>query len=90
MQVINRNIKVLISLISMFVLLYHVEAQVPTTGDCLGAIPVCQDSYFQPNTANGEGNYPNEIRGISYVPIIAYGVNVIVRGIGLLFKLLVC
>lgn len=41
----------------------HIMGQVPTTGDCLGAIAVCQDSYFQPNTADGEGNYPNEIKG---------------------------
>ncbi|NQT78245.1 MAG: T9SS type A sorting domain-containing protein [Bacteroidetes bacterium] len=36
-------------------------AQVPTTGDCLGAIPVCEAFYFQPLTSNGVGNYPNEV-----------------------------
>lgn len=36
-------------------------AQVPTTGDCLGAIPVCESYYFQPTTPNGVGNYPNEV-----------------------------
>src|SRR5210317_1065545 len=36
-------------------------AQVPTTGDCLGAIPVCESYYFQPTTSNGVGNYPNEV-----------------------------
>ncbi|MDT8393563.1 MAG: T9SS type A sorting domain-containing protein [Bacteroidales bacterium] len=38
-----------------------VIAQVPTTGDCLGAIPVCEAYYFQPSTPNGVGNYPNEV-----------------------------
>ncbi|HEY9115019.1 MAG TPA: T9SS type A sorting domain-containing protein [Bacteroidales bacterium] len=36
-------------------------AQVPTDQDCLGAIPVCQDTYDQPNSYVGTGNYPNEI-----------------------------
>ncbi|MCF8352465.1 MAG: hypothetical protein K9H15_14960, partial [Bacteroidales bacterium] len=45
-----------------------VYSQAPTTGDCEGAIPVCQDYYFQPNTADGEGNYPNEIQGQQQCP----------------------
>ncbi len=36
-------------------------AQIPTDQDCLGAIPVCQDIYVQPNSYSGAGNYPNEI-----------------------------
>lgn len=36
-------------------------AQVPTVQDCLGAIPVCQDTYVQPTVYGGQGNYPNEI-----------------------------
>lgn len=40
----------------------------PTTGDCIGAIQVCQDYYFQPNTANGPGTYPNEILGQQACP----------------------
>ena len=36
-------------------------SQVPTTGDCLGAIPVCEAYYFQPLTSYGVGNYPNEV-----------------------------
>jgi len=36
-------------------------AQTPTDQDCLGAIPVCQDTYIQPNSYSGTGNYPNEI-----------------------------
>ena len=37
------------------------SAQVPTVGDCLGAIPVCQEVYINPNIYSGEGNYLNEI-----------------------------
>ena len=36
-------------------------AQTPTDQDCLGAIPVCQDTYDQPNSYTGTGNYHNEI-----------------------------
>jgi len=36
-------------------------AQIPTDQDCLGAIPVCQGFYDQPNSYSGTGNYPNEI-----------------------------
>lgn len=36
-------------------------AQEPTVQDCLGAIPVCQDVYIEPNVFSGSGNYPNEI-----------------------------
>jgi len=36
-------------------------AQIPTDQDCLGAIPVCQDIYVQPNSYSGTGAYPNEI-----------------------------
>ncbi|MDD3742844.1 MAG: T9SS type A sorting domain-containing protein [Lentimicrobiaceae bacterium] len=36
-------------------------AQVPTVQDCLGAIPVCQNTYNQPLSYQGTGNYPNEI-----------------------------
>lgn len=39
----------------------EVFAQVPTDQDCLGAIPVCQDTYYQQNSYSGTGNYPNEI-----------------------------
>lgn len=38
-------------------------AQIPTNQDCDGAIPVCQDIYFQANSFSGAGNYPNEING---------------------------
>jgi hypothetical protein len=36
-------------------------AQVPTVQDCLGAIPICQNSYSTTNSYTGIGNYGNEI-----------------------------
>ncbi|MBU2649531.1 MAG: gliding motility-associated C-terminal domain-containing protein [Bacteroidetes bacterium] len=44
------------------------HSQVPTVGDCLGAIPVCEDYYFQPNTSSGTGSYPNEVPGSMTCP----------------------
>jgi gliding motility-associated-like protein len=35
--------------------------QTPTIQDCLGAIPVCQPVYTESVSAQGSGNYPNEI-----------------------------
>lgn len=35
----------------------HTYAQVPTTQDCLGAIPVCDYIYIEDVTASGYGNY---------------------------------
>ncbi|MFO8129522.1 MAG: hypothetical protein R6T99_06435, partial [Bacteroidales bacterium] len=49
-------------------IVWHAHSQTPTVGDCLGAIPVCEDYYFQPNTSVGPGAYPNEIYGISQCP----------------------
>ncbi|HLO91666.1 MAG: T9SS type A sorting domain-containing protein [Chloroflexota bacterium] len=40
---------------------YKTEAQIPTNQDCLGAIPVCQSTYIQPNSYVGDGNYHDEI-----------------------------
>ncbi|MBI2966185.1 MAG: PKD domain-containing protein, partial [Bacteroidetes bacterium] len=37
----------------------------PTDQDCLGAIPVCQDFYDQPNSYSGTGNILNEINSSS-------------------------
>lgn len=37
------------------------NAQTPTAGDCLGAMPVCQEIYYEPNIFSGPGAYPNEI-----------------------------
>ncbi len=62
-------IKILLLPLALFILLPFIgNAQEPTTGDCLGAIPVCEDYYFQPNTAAGTGNYPNEINGAQACP----------------------
>lgn len=36
-------------------------SQTPTDQDCLGAIPVCDPIYTQPNSYVGAGAYPNEI-----------------------------
>jgi len=40
---------------------FESQAQVPTVQDCLGAIPVCTDTYNQPLSFQGTGNYPDEI-----------------------------
>lgn len=40
---------------------FSLKAQIPTTQDCLGAIPVCDYVYSEAFTASGEGNYPYEI-----------------------------
>lgn len=52
-----------LSLITL-ILLYGcviIYAQVPTESDCLGAIPVCDDIYFELNSYTDEGNYENEL-----------------------------
>ena len=38
-----------------------VSSQVPTESDCLGAIPVCDDMYFELNSYTDEGEYENEL-----------------------------
>lgn len=49
-------------LLMLFVALSNdLQAQVPTTQDCLGAIAVCEEIYVEEFTAYGEGNYPYEI-----------------------------
>ena len=35
----------------------QVFAQVPTTQDCKGAIPVCEETYYEDSVAQGYGNY---------------------------------
>jgi len=42
-----------------------VFAQTPTVQDCLGAIPICAQSYTETTAPSGTGNYPNEINGTS-------------------------
>ncbi len=39
----------------------NLYAQTPNEQDCLGALPVCNFVYNQPNSYSGEGNIPNEI-----------------------------
>ncbi|MDZ7740433.1 MAG: hypothetical protein U5Q03_01390 [Bacteroidota bacterium] len=62
---IYRNLRPLtITLIGLFFFAginQFVNAQQPTDQDCLGAIPVCDSLYYQPNSYSGQGNYPNEI-----------------------------
>lgn len=43
----------------------NLYAQTPTIQDCLGAIPVCQESYTETVSPSGTGNFPNEINGIN-------------------------
>lgn len=47
-----------------------VQAQTPTYQDCLGAIPVCQDTITIGFNHNGQGNYSGEIANVSscYAP----------------------
>jgi len=47
--------------LSFFTTIKMSQAQIPTTQDCLGAIPVCDYVYTEIFTATGSGNYPNEI-----------------------------
>ena len=42
-----------------------VSAQVPTFQDCLGATPVCLNSYSTANIITGTGNIPNEINPVN-------------------------
>ncbi|KAA3625973.1 MAG: gliding motility-associated C-terminal domain-containing protein [Bacteroidetes bacterium] len=42
-----------------------INAQVPTIQDCLGAIPVCQQTYIETDSPTGVGNFPNEINGLN-------------------------
>ena len=40
---------------------FQLTAQPPTVQDCLGAIPVCQQIYFEDQAFSGDGNYNSEI-----------------------------
>lgn len=53
-----KKIFILVFFINTF---FSLWSQTPTNQDCLGAIPVCQDAYDQPNSYVGTGNYHNEI-----------------------------
>ncbi len=37
------------------------KSQTPTNQDCLNAIPVCESTYYNPNSYSGDGNYHAEI-----------------------------
>lgn len=60
---VDKKENMLKSIYTFIVVIFTVQlwAQTPTDQDCLGAIPVCQDTYYQPNSYSGTGNYPNEI-----------------------------
>ena len=47
--------------VMLFLGITQLQAQVPTDQDCMGAIPVCDSFYVQPNSYTGQGNYPYEI-----------------------------
>jgi hypothetical protein len=51
----------LLLLIAVLACIRTSTAQTPTVQDCLGAIPVCQETYTQATTYLGAGAYPNEI-----------------------------
>ncbi len=44
-----------------FINVCHSFAQVPTTQDCIGAIPICSTTYQENNVYIGTGNYTSEI-----------------------------
>ncbi|MDB0002288.1 gliding motility-associated C-terminal domain-containing protein [Salibacteraceae bacterium] len=48
----------------------HSFAQIPTNQDCLGAIPICSNTYTVSFNHNGMGNFPSEIFNVSscYAP----------------------
>ena len=56
--------KTYLSIIFLFIV-NTTFAQVPTTQDCLGAIPICSQVYSESASPTGAGNYPNEINGTS-------------------------
>jgi len=45
----------------LFFISFSSFSQIPTDQDCLGAIAVCTDYYYQENSYSGTGNYPDEI-----------------------------
>lgn len=47
----------LLALVLSMASCFYTLAQVPTNGDCLGAIPVCNSVYSYSSSANGPGNY---------------------------------
>lgn len=64
------QLRIIVSLIALFGVFTDVLAQTPTYQDCLGAIPVCQDTITIGFNHNGQGNYTGEIANVSscYAP----------------------
>lgn len=60
-KLLRYSFRLLLPVFSVLLFIPKTQAQVPTVQDCLGAIPVCQDTYNQPLSFQGTGNYPNEI-----------------------------
>lgn len=44
----------------LFFIVHSSYSQIPTNQDCLGAIPICNQTYTTPSSTFGTGNYPNE------------------------------
>ena len=49
-----KNTRLLILLV--VIIFNYLHAQIPTNQDCMGAIPVCQNVYYQANSYTGTGN----------------------------------
>lgn len=58
---INKSIRHFVITILFLFFVISTRAQAPTVQDCLGAIPICQNTYSTTNSYFGMGNYPNEI-----------------------------
>jgi hypothetical protein len=63
MQLFLRSLTIcsLFTCCDLFFCNHSASAQIPTEGDCLGAIQICEPVYTTPNPGNGTGNYVNEI-----------------------------
>ncbi|NVO03720.1 MAG: gliding motility-associated C-terminal domain-containing protein [Bacteroidetes bacterium] len=61
----NFSINKLIILLLFGFINSNLYSQVPTVQDCLGAIPICQNTYSTTNSYVGAGNYQNEINTLS-------------------------
>jgi gliding motility-associated-like protein len=60
----DRMRSTILLIISIFLLVNHsLFAQVPESGDCLGAFPVCALNYNQQLSFSGQGAYPGEVNG---------------------------
>jgi gliding motility-associated-like protein len=66
----HRITQTLATILVLVMSIGSVLAQVPTEQDCLGAIPICDETYTVSSNHNGMGNYPNEIFNVGgcYAP----------------------